>query len=475
MSGCSSGGTKTTTGPTTLYWWHSQSDAREEALQEIAKQYTSANKNIKIEIVTRDPRTYEQDVIQALAANQSVGNAPDIFSINVEDLPKYAPQLAPAPDALFNSSKKKTENTGKNASDSVRLLYEDVVGKSCILQDTSGNEKVYGLPIALDPLALYMNKELLQKSVDNLKKTNRINKSLTDEEVSSISKKILAAPKTWTELTDIVPYLTIKDDDSITQSAIALGTGTNVERSYDILSAIMLQNGTEMTSKDMGSATFNQSVGQAVSSSMPGLRALNFYTQFADPQSALYTWNSSMPNDVEAFEQGQVAMIIHYADLYRFLVTEAPSLKSKISAQPLPQIIDPSSPVASGKLKTMVRMQVEVAPSAKGNQARQKAAWDFIKYVTSKQGSSPYLSHLQLPSALKETKGNAKFDAFATEKTWGDLWYKGHKALEIDQIFIAMIENASNKKTDPKEALDRAAKDTSIMLQAAKTKWGQSE
>lgn len=472
LTGCSSGGNKqTSNGPTTLYWWHSRGDAGEENLQAIAKQYTTAHPNIKIEVVTRDPRTYEEDVLQALAANQSVSNAPDIFSIDGEDLPKYAPQLAPAPDNLFNTSANKNENTGKSAPESVRGLYEDAVGKATILKDTSGADKLYGLPMSLDPLALYINKDAIKRSVESLKQSNKLSNAMSQEELTSITKKIQSPPKTWTELTDLVPYLTIKDGDQIVQSAIALGTGSNIERSYDILSSIMLQNGTSMTTSDMSSSAFNQAVGQATTSSMPGLRALNFYTQFSDPQSSLYTWNSQMPNSVEAFEQGQVAMIIHYSDLYRFIIAEAQSLKASIDIQPLPQVIDPSSPLATSDLKTMVKMQVEVASSAKGNTAKQRASWDFIKYLGSKQGSSSYLSHMKLPSALKGVTGSSKFIPVTTSKTWGDLWYKGHKSLEIDQIFIAMLDNTSSKKYPAKEALDQAAKDTSTILQAAKSKW----
>ena len=472
LSGCSSSNKNSaTTGTTTLYWWNSRSDASEETLQAIAKQYEASNKSVKIEVVTQDPRTYEEDVVQALAANQSVSNAPDVFSIDAQDLPKYAPQLAPAPDNMFNTSTTKSENTGKDAVASVADLYQPVVSKSCALKDASGNSKLYGLPMAMDTLALYINRSLVDKAIQNLKNNNKISKALSDTELNSIVKQMQTAPKTWTELTQIAPYLTIKDGDTITQSAIAMGTGSNIERSYDILSSMMMQNGTQMTSEDFGTATFNQASGAAAANSIPGLRALNFYLQFSDKTSPLYTWNASMPNDVEAFEQGQVAMIIHYADLYRFLIAEAPSMKTNIDVQPLPQIVDPSSPLATDKLKTMTKMQVEVAPSAKGDANKQKAAWAFIKYLSSKQGSSTYISAMKLPSALKGVTGSPKFTAFTTEKSWGDLWFKGHKALDIDQIFIALLDNSSSGKFSAQDSLDQAAKDTSTILQAAKTKW----
>jgi ABC-type glycerol-3-phosphate transport system substrate-binding protein len=287
-------------------------------------------------------------------------------------------------------------------------------------------------------------------------------------------KQIQTPPTTWSQLTKIVPYLTIKDGNNITQSAIALGTGANIERSYDILSSMMMQNGTQMASADQNSAAFNLATaeaGSATASTNSGLRALDFYLQFSNPNSSLYTWNARMPNNVEAFEQGQVAMIIHYADLYRFMITEAPSIKNSIDIQPLPQAVEPSSPLATDKIKTIARMNLEVATSARGDARRQQAAWNFIYYVTSKQGTGTYLSYMKLPSAIKDTTGKSKFQALTDQKGRADLWYKGIKAQDVNEIFIRMVEDAANGRKSGKEAIDQAAKDTSTILSGSKIKW----
>jgi len=461
----------------TLYWWRPKSDASEATLEQIAQDYMTDHRSVKIEVVTVDPRNYNEQVTNALASYQSITNAPDIFSIGVEDLPKFASQLVPAADNLFDSQQtQQNAKTGKSSTEYVKDLYEDVVGKSCILKDSSGSEKVYGLPMALDTLALYINTAAIERAVQSIQDKNHINATYSQNELVSIKKQIQTAPTTWTDLTQIVPYLTIRDGNNITQSAIALGTGSNIERSYDILQTMMMQNGTQMTSADKNSAAFNLSTNEAGSATTttPGLRALDFYMQFSNPNSSLYTWNDKMPNDVEAFEQGQVAMIIHYADLYRFLIAEAPSIKSTIDVQPLPQVTDPTSPIAQEQLKTMGKMNIEVASSAKGDATRQRAAWDFIYYVTSRQGSNTYLSAQKLPSALKDVNGQPKFQAFYNEKSWSDLWYKGVKAQNIDETFIKMIDDASNGTKTSKEALDQAAKDTSIILSGSKTKWADS-
>lgn len=474
LSGCSGKSGSTTTSGLTLYWWRTKGDASEATLKQIAQEYTSQNPSVKIEVVTVDPRTYEKDVLSALASYQSIKNAPDIFSINAEDLPRFAPQLVPAADNLFDSKQNKSQKNGKTSAQYVSDIYENVVSKSAILKDGSGNQKVYGLPMGLDTLALYINTSTLQKTVQALRDKNRFDNQMSQDQLNALIKQIQTAPVTWTQLTKIVPYLTTRDGDNITQSAIALGTGTNVERSYDILSSMMLQNGTQMDSADQNSAAFNLSTaeaGSASSTTNPGLRALDFYLQFSNPSSSLYTWNEKMPNDVEAFEQGQVAMIIHYADLYRFMLAEAPSIKNSIDVQPLPQAVDPTSPVAADKIKTMAKMNLEVAASAKGDARRQQAAWDFIYYITNKQGANTYLSAMKLASAIKNNPGKAKFQAFSDQKGRADLWYKGIKSQDVDEIFIRMIEDAANGRKSSKDAIDQAAKDTSTILSGSNIKW----
>jgi ABC-type glycerol-3-phosphate transport system substrate-binding protein len=373
-------------------------------------------------------------------------------------------------DSLIPNEK---QRTGKNSVEYVKDQYEKIVPDSCVLKDSSGNLKLYGLPMAIDTLALYINNNAVQKAIQNLVEKNRIDNTMSQTQLAEITKMLQTPPKTWAQLKEMVPYLTTRDGDRITQSAIALGTAANVERSADILQTMMLQNGTQMTSADQNQAAFNLSVseaGSAKSSSIPGQRALDFYLGFSNPQSSLYTWNSKMPNSVKAFEQDQVAMIIHYADLYRYLITENKSMLTSVDVQPLPQITDPSSPLAAGQTKAMAKMQVEVASSAKGDAKKQKASWLFIHFITSKTGSTNYLTEMKLASPLKEGSGRSKFTAFETEKAWATTWYKGIKAQTVDEYFISMIESAANKKKTSKEALDQAAKDTSTILSGSKIK-----
>jgi ABC-type glycerol-3-phosphate transport system substrate-binding protein len=118
-------------------------------------------------------------------------------------------------------------------------------------------------------------------------------------------------------------------------------------------------------------------------------------------------------------------------------------------------------------------MWVETVPSAKGDAKKQQAAWNFVYYLGSKKGSGTYLNTMKLPSALKDGTDKAKFDAFNSQKQFADTWYKGAKAMSVDEIFISLIDDAANGRKLPKDALDGAAADVTTIIKASKTKWGK--
>jgi len=479
MTGCSKNkSTGTTSKSVTLYWWRSVDDAPQATLTEMVTSFMQDNPNITIKLRLKNPTTLEEEARNALAAYKTTPDAPDIISLPAEEIPDMAQSLVPFPDNYFDTGSTKT---GKSAAEYIASLFEPGAAKAVILNDPkSGRAFVYGLPIAIDTLSLFVNTDLIQQSADNLKTTQKTNTQLTDEQVRTITKQLQAAPKTWKDLTDVVPYLRTVQGDQVIKAAIAMGASINVERSYDILSTIMMQNGTQMTSKALDQATFNLVQAGAVNSTNPGERALAFYMQFSNPKSPLYTWNNQMPNSVEAFKSGQLVMMFHYASAYRSIIQTTPSLKSKIQIYPVPQLTTPDSPNAAASIKTMERMLVECATSAKNdpsNNIRSNASMKFIQYMTmNRTGSKAYLKAMQLPSALKQdpTQTTSSDSAFVQQTTIADGWYKGKDALGVDVIFITMINGVSQGQ-DRQQALDAAARDVTTILQGSSYKWGTAQ
>lgn len=475
LTGCSGKSTNTAASAVTIYWWRSQEDANKQTLESAIERFNQDYPSITVKVVLKSPDTFLKEATEALASNQTIENAPDILSVNVNDLPKVATLLSVAPDNLFNDPKAKTPST-KTAVDVVKETMVPAVAKGVIMNDPKTSQpKVFGLPIGIDSLVLFRNTDMLASAANSIKTENKLGQQYSSEELKIIKKKILDPPQTWASLAEIVPYLKIQSGQDISRAAISLGTSTNVERSYDILQSIMMQNGTQLTNSDLNSATFNQSRAGAAATTNPGEKALSFYLRFSNPNDPIYTWSNKMPNSFDAFKNEQSAMMIHYGSAYNILINESKSLKNKIDMQPLPQAVDPKAATSTNQIKSMAKMWVETAPSSKGDAKKQAAAWKFISYITSAKGSTSYLSAMKMSSALKEGSDKAKSEALIKQKTNADLWFKGADALSTDKSFISMIDDAGTGKKTVQESLNSSASEITKLLQASKIKWSTAQ
>lgn len=193
---------------------------------------------------------------------------------------------------------------------------------------------IFGLPLMIDGLGLYVNDDLF-------------------------STAGVTPPISWTDVASLVPKLTVKNGSTIVTSAIALGTATNVEHFSDILGLLFYQNGADLTNLSGNNAE----------------QTLTFYRSFADPTNPMYTWSDAMDNSVPAFAAGKVAMILAPSWRAHEVVQMSPKLRFHIV--PVPQLQGTSVAWAS--------YWVEGVSSQSQHKA---AAWQFIKFITSKNGAN---------------------------------------------------------------------------------------
>lgn len=201
--------------------------------------------------------------------------------------------------------------------------------------DLVAGQSIFGVPMMIDGLGLYYNEEMFAKAG-------------------------VSPPTTWEEMLSVVPNLTVKSDDGkIVTSAIALGTTGNTEHFSDILATMMMQNGVKLTNP----------------TGKPAEEALIFYRKFSDPSDPIYTWNETLDNSIYAFATGRVAMIFapswRVFEIVQISKDNGKELRFKIA--PIPQL--------PGNTVTWASYWVE-GVSAKSKYP--KAAWEFIKFLTSK-------------------------------------------------------------------------------------------
>lgn len=416
------------TEPITLTMWR-VFDEPDSMATAIAK-YHQLHPNITVQVTTKDYADYELQVANAIAA----GTGPDMWMILDDWLPRDADKLQPMPAGLLAG------NTKTGAKDNATIMkerYPDVVS-----QEAVQNKQVYGIPLSIDTLALYYNKDNFQHA------------------------GIAQAPSTWSEFVTDVEKLTTydtKNRKTITHAGAAIGTAQNINRATDLLMLLMLQNGTQMTNTDGTRSTMNGAVAQpGGTQTYPGTNALEFYTGFADPQKTAYTWNNDMPNSIDAFANGQVSMIFSYAYLQRTLLQKNPSLNYGVA--PMPQVDGAATPV------DYPTYWLEVASR---NTKHSAEVWDFLKFM-SEQGDVDYQNATGKPTAKRLTSipgpnervlSSQPGSPWIFQATTAETWDRGKNPARIEEIFNELIENVVTYHQPAQVALDNAAASVTKSLQ----------
>ncbi len=393
--------------------------------------YEKAHPEVTINYSKKDIADYETQSLSALAA----GTGPDIWSIPNEWMERQRDKLIPMPDGFTKTNKDQRDN---------ETFYKDTWA-AVTVPDNLSDHKIYGIPLYVDTLALYVNPLMWAEAKDAYRKANQTNPQFDD----SLFRH---PPATWNELLDELPYLTKKDAaGNITQAGIALGTSNNVPFSADILSLLMLQNGTIMTDQSQKSARFN--TYQNDSSNKPvynGTSALTFYTNFAKLGSSAYTWNSDQENALKAFMDGKVAIMVAYEYVAQALYQQTPTLKYDIV--PMPQV----------KGAAVVNHASYWTETVTNNAKRPEYAWDFVLTIGAQPSS--YLSATKRPPALKLDAQSSSYNVFDTQTRTAQTWPKGKYPEKVKDVLSSMINDVVVKNQPAQAAIDNAATTTTELL-----------
>ena len=410
-AGCGGGGGGSSTSQrVTLSFW----DPFEESanFQDLISAYEQKHPNVTIVYTKKDITTYPSDLLDALAS----GSGPDIFSINNSWLPQYQDKVIAAPDAAM---------TFKTYKDS----FVDAA-----VNDFTVNQKIYGVPLSVDSLALYYNKDILG------------------------SAGIATPPKTWDELSQDVQKMKRADSKGyFTLSGLAAGTNANVNRAVDILYLMMLQKGVVPYSPDNSRPMFAESVSVNGNYTNPGLDALSFYTSFADPTSLNYNWNSRSDYSIDAFTNGRAAFLYSYSYTAATIRQKNPNLNFDVAQVPQPNLDDPAVNFAN-YWGEVVSKQTK-APNT---------AWDFLTYLSSKDSLDKYYAKDKLPSSRKDLISlqiqDPDIGVFANANLTAKTFYKPDQDKQ-DTIFGTMIDNVILKGVSAQNALQQAEQQASTLTQ----------
>jgi len=384
-------------GPVTI-WGPLPADAVYEGIENLK----GTNKEFQeITYIEKDPATLESDLAEALAG----GYGPDLVIISQEQILSQAGKLSIIP---FESV---SERTFVSTYLPITELY---------LTDTG----FYGFPITVDPLVVYYNRTLLSNA------------------------GLPLPPNLWEVVTALADRLTqLQPDQSIEKSAIALGEYGNVANARAIVSLLLLQSGSTITTKEAGRVRSTLSAGTSASGNAPAVSAMNFYTQFANPVKTVYSWNRSLPNSRLAFLSGDLALYIGFASERKYLAAANPNLDFDMA--PIPQ------PGTAANPKTYGLAYAFAIPKAAANfegAFRTAVALTFhdpLKIISEGSGMAPAQRVM-----LNDTPDRFT-ELFYPQALIASGWLSPAPRV-TDTIFSAMIENITTGRKDVAESLSSA-------------------
>lgn len=369
--------------------------------------FNDANPTFVVDYVQKSPDTFDQDLLEALA----VGIGPDIFFLPDNLVFHYANKIFTIPYATYPLS------TFKNV----------FAGAGEVFLNEKG---ILAFPISIDPLMMYYNRSILD------------------------ANGVVYPPAFWDDLSNIVPILTQKDDaNKIIKPAVALGHFSNVVHAKDILAALFMQAGNPIIKEDNGvfSSVLDKAVGNY---NLPSI--LKFYTDFADPNSSVYSWNKSFPNSDDVFSAENLAFYFGFASELQSLVNRNPNQNFFVA--PIPQIKNSSFKGTGARVTGLAISSFSKNFNTAFIAASLMATSDFASSFATATGVAPARRDL-LNIKPTDSYSPIFYSSALYAKSWLDPSPK-----DTDNIFSGMINAVLSNNLSVGDAIKDANTKMSLLL-----------
>jgi len=315
-----------------LTYWGLWEEA--EVMKNAFSEFEKANPGIKVNYLKQSKTEY----LSRLKTSISNGDGPDLFRYHASWIPMMSSYLANVPENVMTI-------------DEFKQTFYKVYRDQLIISN-----KIYGIPLMYDGLALYYNRDYFDMAgVD--------------------------VPRTWSDVKIAANKLTVpskktqRNDRSIERAGIAMGNASNTDHFAEIVSLMIYQNGGDPHDPN----------------SIEAKEALTYYTDFYNEDKV---WSSLLPNSTIAFARGEAAMAIFPSWRAQEISKMNPGLRFGFA--PIPKI--------GAEQIAYAAFWVEGVNKAGNNQ---KEAWKLLQFLSSsdimkKMYSDQKLSrkYAELPSRI---------------------------------------------------------------------------
>ncbi len=208
-----------------------------------------------IRYIAKDKSTYESELIEAFAD----GTAPDLFFVDNENVLRFSAQIEPV---SYTTLPQKT-------------FLESYAGAFSIFLSPKG---VLAYPFLIDPMVLYYNKTLLAND------------------------GIATPPKYWDEFNTLAETLTKRDTTgAFLQSTIPFGRFENYSHAKDVIILLLAQVGNPIVAINNEGYYVSTLASHRTSLGLSLPAVTTFFTDFASPDTFVYSWNKSLPDATSSF------------------------------------------------------------------------------------------------------------------------------------------------------------------------------
>ena len=388
---------------TVIIWGTVPSPAISLALQ----LFNDVNKNFTVKYEQKSPDNFDQNLLESLAS----GVGPDLFFLPDNLAFHYSDKIFAIPYASYPLA------TFKNVFSSAGEVFLTPKG-------------ILAFPMTVDPLMMYYNRSMLD------------------------ANGVVYPPAYWDDLTAMVPALTKKDDlNKIIKSTVALGHFSNVVHAKDILATLFMQAGNPIIMEKDG--TFVSALDSSIGNyNLPSI--LQFYTDFANPNKAVYSWNKSFGNSDNVFSGEDLAFYFGYAGELQSLISKNPNQNFFVA--PMPQI-------KNSNFKTTGARVTGLAVSAFSKNLN--TAFTVASLMATSDFASKFAIATGVPPARRDLLAIKPADAFSPVFYNSALFAKGWfdpSPKDTDDIFAGMVNAVLSNNMSVGDAIKDASSKLQLLL-----------
>jgi ABC-type glycerol-3-phosphate transport system substrate-binding protein len=286
---------------------------------------------------------------------------------------------------------------------------------------------VSAIPIGIDPIMMFFNREILaQSGYSN-------------------------PPMTWNDVYTMAPdIIKIEKGQLIRQELLPFGQYKNVNNAWAIISTLFAQSRVPIAKTDQVlGKTVNLANSEISGIDGAGQKVVEFYTQFSDPKSQFYTWNRSMLDSKKEFLEGRLAFLPSFASETKDISDRNPNLNFAVAQ--IPQLnADAKYQATFGNVYLASMLKKSTNPTAANVVLFEMAGADFQKTFSQSLMMAPALnSLLMLPP--ETTYLPVVYRSALIAKSWYN-----DDMVKTDQAFSQMIESVISGKQNIEQAIYQA-------------------